>query len=67
MLQAMLTFFNKPENQNNATLKTRSGGKACYVRHYFSLNNSAIFSDNSFALKPFARITPSTSIRNVVG
>ena len=32
MLQAMLTFFTKPENLNNAAMKTRSGGKAGYVR-----------------------------------
>jgi hypothetical protein len=31
MLQAMLTFLTKPENLNNAALKTRSGGKAGYT------------------------------------
>jgi len=28
MLLAMLTFYAKPEKLNNATMKTRSGGKA---------------------------------------
>jgi len=27
-LQAMVTFFTKPENMNNAAMKMRSGGKA---------------------------------------
>lgn len=27
MLQAMLISFTKPENLNNAAMKTRSGGK----------------------------------------
>jgi hypothetical protein len=31
MLQAMLTFFTKPENLNSAALKTRSGGKVGYT------------------------------------
>ena len=30
-LQAMLTFFTEPNNLNNSTLKTRSGGKAGYM------------------------------------
>jgi len=32
MLQAMLYFFTKPENLNNAAMKTRSGGKADYAQ-----------------------------------
>jgi hypothetical protein len=31
MLLAMLTFFTKPENFENAAVKTRSGGKAGYT------------------------------------
>ena len=31
MLLAMLTFFTKPENLDNAAMKMRSGGKAGYT------------------------------------
>ncbi len=47
MLQTMLTFLTKPEYFNDAAMKTRSGGKACYAFSILCFNKSKDIFDTS--------------------
>lgn len=50
MLQAMLTFFTKPNNMKNAALKSRSGGKACYTTSQLDSRISKIFFNKGYTI-----------------